>query len=102
MERMLIHSDNRATDILFKDLGGPDARSRLAAATTESRASASTARSRSCCAAKRDLWDTRDSSTPKAMVDLLKRIYKAELIKRREPQLPARTSWPSARPARTA
>jgi beta-lactamase class A len=31
-------------------------------------------------AAKRDLWDTRDSSTPKAMVDLLRRIYKGELI----------------------
>ena len=30
---------------------------------------------------KRDLWDRRDSSTPVAMVDLLKRIYKAELIK---------------------
>ena len=25
MERMLIHSDNRATDMLFKDLGGPSA-----------------------------------------------------------------------------
>ena len=24
MERMLIHSDNRATDILLKDLGGPN------------------------------------------------------------------------------
>ena len=30
---------------------------------------------------KRDLWDRRDSSTPAAMVDLLRRIYKAELIK---------------------
>ena len=30
---------------------------------------------------KRDLWDRRDSSTPMAMVDLLRRIYKAELIK---------------------
>ena len=30
---------------------------------------------------KRDLWDRRDSSTPVAMVDLLRRIYKAELIK---------------------
>ena len=31
--------------------------------------------------AKRDLWDRRDSSTPTAMVDLLRRIYKAELIR---------------------
>ena len=30
---------------------------------------------------KRDLWDHRNSSTPMAMVDLLRRIYKAELIK---------------------
>jgi beta-lactamase class A len=30
---------------------------------------------------KRDLWDNRDSSTPKAMVHLLQGIYKAELIK---------------------
>ena len=29
----------------------------------------------------RNLWDRRDSSTPQAMVELLKRIYKAELIK---------------------
>ena len=28
----------------------------------------------------RDLWDRRDSSTPVAMVDLLKRIYRGELI----------------------
>src|SRR6185437_15587592 len=32
-------------------------------------------------ASKRDLFDRRDSSTPVAMVDLLRRIYKAELIK---------------------
>jgi beta-lactamase class A len=30
---------------------------------------------------RRDLWDRRDSSTPQAMVELLRRIYKAELIK---------------------
>jgi beta-lactamase class A len=30
---------------------------------------------------KRDLWDRRDSSTPQAMVELLRRIYRAELIK---------------------
>jgi beta-lactamase class A len=32
-------------------------------------------------AAKRDLWDPRDSSTPQAMVELLRKIYKAELIR---------------------
>ena len=32
-------------------------------------------------ASKRDLWDRRDSSTPMAMVDLLRRIYKGDLVK---------------------
>jgi beta-lactamase class A len=80
MARMLIHSDNRATDILLKDLGGPTAvhnwlrdngMSGLRVDRTISQLLTS----------KRDLWDRRDSSTPVAMVDLLKRIYKAELIK---------------------
>src|SRR3954471_18142635 len=80
MARMLIHSDNRATDILLKDLGGPDAVhdwlqdngvSGLRVDRTISQLLNS----------NRDLWDRRDSSTPVAMVDLLKRIYKAELIK---------------------
>ena len=80
MARMLIHSDNRATDMLLKDLGGPTAvhnwlrdngLSGLRVDRTISQ----------LLTAKRDLWDRRDSSTPVAMVDLLKRIYKAELIK---------------------
>ena len=80
MARMLIHSDNRATDILLRDLGGPNAVhdwlqdngvSGLRVDRTISQLLSS----------RRDLWDRRDSSTPVAMVDLLKRIYKAELIK---------------------
>ena len=39
MKRMLVHSDNRATDILLKDLGGPTRASRLAAAERGQRAS---------------------------------------------------------------
>jgi len=79
MRRMLIHSDNRATDILLGDLGGP---ARLDAWLHENgvrgvRVDRNIAQ---LLAAKRDLWDRRDSSTPMAMVDLLGRIYKAELI----------------------
>ena len=80
MARMLIHSDNRATDILLADLGGPNAvhdwlQDNGVTGLRVDRTIAELLRSR------RDLWDRRDSSTPVAMVDLLKRIYKAELIK---------------------
>jgi len=80
MARMLIHSDNRATDILLKDLGGPTAvhdwlQDNGITGLRVDRTIADLLHSR------RDLWDRRDSSTPMAMVDLLKRIYKAELIK---------------------
>jgi beta-lactamase class A len=80
MARMLIHSDNHATDILLKDLGGPNAvhdwlRDNGMTGLRVDRTIAQ------LLSAKRDLWDRRDSSTPVAMVDLLRRIYKAELIK---------------------
>jgi beta-lactamase class A len=80
MARMLIHSDNVATDTLLRDLGGPSAvhnwlqDNRIDGLRVD-RTIADLLRSR------RDLWDRRDSSTPVAMVELLKRIYKAELIK---------------------
>jgi beta-lactamase class A len=77
---MLIHSDNRATDILLNDLGGPRAvhdwlQDNGMTGLRVDRNISQLLRS------KRDLWDRRDSSTPVAMVELLKRIYKAELIK---------------------
>ena len=80
MARMLIHSDNRATDILLNDLGGPQ---RLHAWLQDNgvsglRVDRTIAQ---LLSSKRDLWDRRDSSTPVAMVDLLRRIYKAELIR---------------------
>jgi beta-lactamase class A len=80
MRRMLIHSDNRATDILLKDLGGPRALHDWLQdnGVTGLRVDRTIAQ---LLSDKRDLWDRRDSSTPIAMVDLLKRIYKAELIK---------------------
>src|SRR5690349_8697108 len=80
MARMLIHSDNRATDMLLGDLGGPQ---RLHSwlqdnGVTGLRVDRTIAQ---LLGSKRDLWDRRDSSTPIAMVDLLRRIYRAELIK---------------------
>jgi beta-lactamase class A len=80
MQRMLIHSDNRATDMLLKDLGGPRALHDWLQqnGVTGLRVDRTIAQ---LLSDKRDLWDRRDSSTPTAMVDLLKRIYRAELIK---------------------
>jgi beta-lactamase class A len=80
MKRMLVHSDNQATDILLADLGGPTAvhdwlRDNGVTGLRMDRTIAELLHS------KRDLWDRRDSTTPMAMVDLLRRIYKAELIK---------------------
>ena len=80
MKRMLVHSDNRATDILLADLGGPRAvhdwlQDNGVQGLRVDRTIGELLHS------KRDLWDRRDSSTPVAMVDLLRRIYRAELIK---------------------
>jgi len=80
MERMIIHSDNRATDILLRDIGGPRAVHNWLQQNgmTGVRVDRTIAQ---LLSDRRDLWDRRDSSTPQAMVELLKRIYKAELIK---------------------
>ena len=80
MARMLIHSDNRATDMLLKDLGGPRPLHDWLQQNgiTGLRVDRTIAQ---LLSDKRDLWDRRDSSTPQAMVDLLRRIYRAELIK---------------------
>ncbi len=80
MRRMLIFSDNHAADILFKDVGGPHAvqnwlQDNGIKGVHVDRTIAELLQS------KRDLFDRRDSSTPMAMVDLLRRIYKAELIR---------------------
>lgn len=80
MSRMMIKSDNDATDALLQDLGGPRALHEWLAANGVRglRVDRTIAR---LLADKRDLFDRRDSSTPEAMVDLLKRIYRAELIR---------------------
>jgi len=80
MARMLIHSDNHATDILLKDLGGPRAVHDWLQdnGITGLRVDRTIAQ---LLSDRRDLWDRRDSSTPTAMVELLRRLYKGELIK---------------------
>jgi len=80
MRKMLIHSDNRAADILFKDVGGPRAvHDWLSDNGVQGvRVDRTIAQ---LLSAKRDLWDRRDSATPVAMVDLLRKLYKGDLIK---------------------
>jgi len=79
MEAMIIHSDNYATDLLLKDLGGP---STVQAWLTQNgiagvRIDRSIAR---LLGDRRDLYDVRDSSTPRAMVELLRRLDSGRLI----------------------
>jgi beta-lactamase class A len=79
MGRMLIFSDNHAADILFKDVGGPTAVHHFL--TTNGIHGVHVDRTiAQLLSARRDLWDTRDSSTPMGMIELLKSIYKAKII----------------------
>ena len=79
MNRMLIYSDNHAADILFKDVGGPTAVHHFL--TQNGIHGVHVDRTiAQLLSARRDLWDTRDSSTPRGMIELLKSIYKAQII----------------------
>ena len=80
MEAMLIHSDNRATDILMRNLGGPATLQKWLTqqGITGLRVDRNIA---TLLADRRDLRDVRDSSTPKAMVDLLKRIDSGAMLR---------------------
>jgi beta-lactamase class A len=79
MEAMLIRSDNHATDLLLRDIGGPKTlQSWLTQAGISGlRVDRNIAQ---LLAARRDLEDVRDSSTPRAMVTLLKRIDDGSLL----------------------
>jgi len=80
MEAMLIDSDNHATDLFLKNLGGPKT---IQAWLTQNqmlgvRVDRTIAR---LLSDRRNLRDVRDSSTPRAMVDLLKRLDSGQLLK---------------------
>ncbi|HXH00537.1 MAG TPA: serine hydrolase [Sphingomicrobium sp.] len=80
MEAMLIDSDNYATDLFLRDLGGPKV---IQAWLTQNnmlgvRVDRTIAR---LLSDQRNLRDVRDSSTPRAMVDLLKRLDSGQLLK---------------------
>ena len=79
LAKMLIYSDNHAADILFRDVGGPRAVARWLSDNGVYGVHVDRTIAQ-LLASKRDLWDTRDSSTPDAMVNLLKRIYAGNLI----------------------
>jgi len=80
MEAMLIDSDNHATDLFLRDLGGPRT---IQAWLTQNnllgvRVDRTIAR---LLSDPRNLRDVRDSSTPRAMVDLLQRLDSGQLLK---------------------
>src|SRR5260221_2820611 len=84
MKRMLVHIDNQATDIRLADLEGPQPvdnwlQDNGITGLRVDRTISELLHSR------RRLWDRRDSSTPMAMLELLRRIYNAELIKPQSP-----------------
>ena len=80
MHAMITRSDNHATDLLIRNLGGPDRIQEWLEQrnVTGMRIDRNIAE---LLAARRDLWDVRDSSTPKAMVELLRRLDNGTLLR---------------------
>lgn len=79
IEAMLIKSSNPATDALIRDLGGPAGVQTWLNWNKLSniRIDRNIAR---LLADKRDLWDVRDSSTPMAMVAMLRQLDRGQLL----------------------
>lgn len=79
MEAMLIRSSNPATDALIRNLGGPSTVQTWLTfnGLSNMRVDRTIAR---LLADKRDLWDVRDSSTPNAMVELLKKLDRGKVL----------------------
>ena len=80
IEAMLVHSDNYATDLLIRNLGGPGTVQQWISwhglnGISVDRTIAQLLRDR------RDLRDPRDSSTPLAMIELLKKIESGDVLK---------------------
>jgi beta-lactamase class A len=80
LEAMLIHSDNAATDIILRDLGGP-ARIQQWLDQNQLTGLRIDRTIAQLLSARRDLRDERDSSTPKAMVTLLQRLDSGKLLR---------------------
>ncbi len=80
IEAMMIRSDNHATDVLMRDLGGPETLQSWLTLNGLSglRIDRNIA---NLLSDRRDLWDVRDSSTPRAMVALLARIDSGKLLR---------------------
>ena len=80
LEAMIIRSDNPATDIILRDLGGPTKVQQWLAQNQLSgvRVDRSIAR---LLSDRRDLRDRRDSATPKAMVTLLQQLDSGKLLR---------------------
>jgi len=80
LEAMIIRSDNPATDIILRDLGGPAKVQQWLAQNQLSgvRVDRSIAR---LLSDRRDLRDRRDSATPKAMVTLLQQLDSGKLLR---------------------
>ena len=80
LHAMITRSDNHATDVLIRNLGGPERIQEWLEQrnVTGMRIDRNIAQ---LLAAKRDLWDVRDSSTPKAMVELLRRLDNGTLLR---------------------
>jgi beta-lactamase class A len=80
MQAMIIRSDNYATDLLLRDLGGP----KTVQSWLEQQGVTGLRIDRSIAQllrSKRDLWDIRDSSTPRAMVNLLRQIDTGQMLR---------------------
>ena len=80
LDAMITRSDNYATDLLIRNLGGPNViQSWLKQQDIEGiRFDRSIAR---LLADKRDLYDQRDSSTPIAMVQLLQKLDSGKMLR---------------------
>jgi beta-lactamase class A len=80
MEAMLVRSDNYATDVLIRNLGGPKTVQQWVNwhGLSGIRIDRTIAQ---LLSDRRDLRDTRDSSTPMAMIALLKKIETGNVLK---------------------
>jgi len=80
LEAMLVRSDNHATDLLIRNLGGPKTVQQWVSWHGLSGISVDRTIAQ-LLSDQRDLRDTRDSSTPLAMIELLRKIESGNILK---------------------